>query len=156
MPAAPRGPRFQPPRGDASEQVAQEIRRYILAHALRPGERIGTEQELAQEFGVSRPTLREGLRLLASSHLVRASRGPGGGIFVLSTPNEGIGRNLSESIQTMLETETVSLQELLDARVALEVPLAGLAARNSTEQTARDLEAAIAAAEGLRPASQGF
>jgi DNA-binding FadR family transcriptional regulator len=156
MPAAPRGVRFRPPRGDASEQVALEIRRYVVQHALLPGDRLGTEQQLAQEFGVSRPTLREGLRLLASSHLVRASRGPGGGIFVANTPNDGIGRNLSESIQTMLDTATVTLDELLDARVALEVPLAGLAARNATDETVRDLRAAIAAAEGLQPAEEGF
>ena len=53
---------------------------------------------------MSRQTLREALRLLASSHLIRSSRGPGGGIFVASTPNEGMSLNLSESIATMLET----------------------------------------------------
>ena len=71
--------RFRSPRRDASEQVAFEIRRYLSARDLRPGERLGTEQELAAEFGVSRPTLREGLRLLARSHLIRATQGPGGG-----------------------------------------------------------------------------
>ncbi len=122
----------------------------------RPGERIGTEQELAAEFGVSRPTLREGLRLLAGSHLIRASRGPGGGIFVASTQNEGMRRNVSESIATMLETDSVSLDELLAARLSLEVPLAGLAARNATESTAGELLEAIAEAEGNHPASDAF
>src|SRR5262245_66575631 len=127
--------RFAQPRGDASEQIALEIRRYLVTSGLRPGDRIGTEQQLATEFGVSRPTLREALRLLSSSHLIRASRGPGGGIFVASTPNEGIGRSLSDSISTMLETQSVSLCELVDARILLEVPLAGLAARNATTET---------------------
>ncbi len=148
--------RFAPVRRDASEQVAFEIRRYVSARGLRPGERIGTEQELAAEFGVSRPTLREGLRLLSGSHLVRATQGPGGGIFVDSTENEGMGRNLSESIATMLETHKVSLHELLDARVYLEVPLAGLAARNATERTAEELREAIAEAEGNHPAAEAF
>jgi GntR family transcriptional repressor for pyruvate dehydrogenase complex len=103
----PRG-RFAQPGGDASEQIALEIRRYLVSHDLHPGDRLGTEQELADEFGVSRPTLREALRLLASSHLVRASKGPGGGIFVASTPNEGMGRNVSESLATMLEAKSVS------------------------------------------------
>ena len=148
--------RFRSERRDASEQVAFEIRRYVSARGLGPGERLGTEQELAAEFGVSRPTLREGLRLLAGSHLVRASQGPGGGIFVDSTENEGMGRNVSESIAAMLEADSVSLHELLDARVYLEVPLAGLAARNATEQTAADLRAAIAEAEGNHPAAEAF
>jgi len=148
--------RFAMERRDASEQVAFEIRRYVSTNGLHPGDRLGTEQELAAEFGVSRPTLREGLRLLTSSHLVRAAQGPGGGIFVDSTQNEGMGRNLSESIATMLETDTVSLHELLDARVHLEVPLAGLAAQNATDKTVTDLREAITEAEGHHPAAEAF
>ena len=148
--------RFRSQPRDASEQVAFEIRRYVSVRGLSPGERLGTEQELAAEFGVSRPTLREGLRLLAGSHLIRASQGPGGGIFVQSTENEGMGRNVSESIAAMLETDSVSLHELLDARVCLEVPLAGLAAQNATEQTAADLQDAIAEAAGNHPAAEAF
>ena len=152
------GARFAQPRGTSSEQIAKEIRRYIAQQGLRPDDRLGTENELASEFGVSRPTLREALRLLASSHLVRASRGPGGGVFVASTQNEGIGRSLSESIATMLDTDSVSLVELVEARIQLEVPLAGLAAQNATEETALELEAAIAEAMGKRdhPASDEF
>ncbi len=155
-PAPPPGKRFRSSHLDASEQVALEIRRYLATHGLRPGDRLGTEQELAAELDVSRPTLREGLRLLAGSHLVRASRGPGGGIFVASTPNEGIGLSLSESIATMLETDSVSLEELLDARVCLEVPLAGRAAERATDETGRELRAAIADASGHHPASEAF
>src|SRR3954447_7503510 len=98
----PGDPRFPRARTDASEQIAMEIRRYLERRGLQPGDRIGTEQELAAEFGVSRPTLREGLRLLASSHLIRVGRGRSGGIFVARTPNEGMSRNVSESIATML------------------------------------------------------
>lgn len=152
----PSGTRFRLPRGDTSEQIALEIRRHVSRDDLRPGARLGTEQELATEFGVSRPTVREALRLLAGSHLIRASKGPGGGIFVASTPNEGISRNLSESIATMLETDTVSLRELVDARIHLEVPLAGLAAQNATAEVDDALVTAIAAAEGHDPASDDF
>ena len=148
--------RFQLIRGDASEQIADGIRHYVAREGLEPGDRLGTEQELATEFGVSRPTLREALRMLASSHLIRATRGPGGGIFVESTPNEGLSRNLSASIATMLETGSVSLRELLDTRMFLEVPLAGLAAVHATDDTADALEAAIAAADGNAPESAAF
>ena len=126
------------------------------SHRTQSGDRLGTEQGLAAEFGVSRPTLREALRLLASSHLIRASRGPRGGIFVASTPNEGIGRSLSESISTMLETQSVSLSELVEARLQLEVPLARLAARNATAETILKLDAAITEQEGKHPASDAF
>jgi GntR family transcriptional repressor for pyruvate dehydrogenase complex len=151
-----RGGRFTRPRGTSSQQIAKEIRRYIVQQGLQADDRLGTETELASEFGVSRPTLREALRLLASSHLVRASRGPGGGVFVAGTENEGIRRNLSESIATMLEAESVSLLELVEARIHLEVPLAGLAARNATNETVVELEQAIADAKGHHQASDEF
>ena len=149
-------PRFAPASVDASHQIALEIRRYLEREGLRPGDRIGTEQELAAEFGVSRPTLREGLRLLASSHLIRVGRGRAGGIFVARTPGEGMSRNVSESISMMLATESVSLGELLDARMFLEVPLAGLAALNATEETAVELQSAIDDASGHDPGTPPF
>ena len=125
------------------------------ARGSQPGDRIGTEQELATEFGVSRPTLREGLRLLASSHLIRVGRGRAGGIFVARTPGQGMSLNVSESISMMLATDTVSLGELLDARMFLEVPLAGLAAANATEETADALQAAIDEAAEPRAGNAG-
>ncbi len=149
-------PRFGRARPDASATIALELRRYLERRELQPGDRIGTEQELAAEFGVSRPTLREGLRLLASSHLIRVGRGRAGGIFVARTPNEGMSRNVSESIAMMLATESVSLCELLDACMFLEVPLAGLAARNADEDTAAQLQAAIDDAEGNEPGTEPF
>lgn len=148
--------RFSPVRPDASEQIAQRIRAYLGEAGLQPGDRIGTEHELAREFGVSRPTLREGLRLLSASHLIRISRGRAGGVFVAHTANEGMGHSLSESIASMLEADTVSLHELLEARMFLEVPLAGLAAANATEQVAADLDRAILDAAGHAPGSEEF
>lgn len=148
--------RFSSARRDASEHIADEIRRYVERSELRPGDRIGTEAELASEFGVSRPTLREALRLLAGSHLVRASKGPGGGIFVESTPQEGMGRQVSETIAVLLDAERVSLRDLLDTRSFLEVPLAGLAARNADDRLVEDLEEAVAAMIGQPPSSQAF
>jgi GntR family transcriptional repressor for pyruvate dehydrogenase complex len=148
--------RVRPVRVDSSRHVATEIRRHVEREGLKPGDRIGTEQELAAQFGVSRPTLREGLRLLASTHLIRSTQGRGGGIFVESTANEGIGRNLSDSIGTMLATESISLNELLEARIVLEVPVAGLAAAAATEETADALDAAIARASKSEPGDKVF
>ena len=138
--------RFAPhERRTASDDIAQEIRRYI--QGLRPGDRIGTEQSLAAEFGVSRPTIREALRQLSSVHLIQSTRGPGGGIFVARTANEGMGRSLSESIDSMLTTDAVSLSQLLTARTLLEVPLAGLAAKNADATAIAKLEEALAETE---------
>jgi len=152
----PRTPRFEAVHADASEQIAREIRMYIERESLRPGDRIGTEHELAREFGVSRPTLREGLRRLAGAHLIRVQKGRAGGVFVDTTPNVGIGRHVSESIAAMLESKSVTLCELLEARMFLEVPLAGLAAENADDATIAALAEAIADASGRDPAGDEF
>src|SRR4051794_15010583 len=158
MATAPRRPgsHFSAPSPGASEQIARQIRQYLEERHLQPGDRIGTEQELADEFGVSRPTLREALRLLAASQLIRVGRGRAGGIFVARTPNEGMAHNVSESIALMLAAESVSMEELLDARLSLEVPLAGRAAVNADESVVARLEEAVAAAEGHEPGTPPF
>jgi GntR family transcriptional repressor for pyruvate dehydrogenase complex len=72
----------------ASEQVAVQIQHYVQDEGLGPGDFLGREEDLAAEFGVSRPTLREALKLLSSGNLIRATKGPGGGIFVAHTSRE--------------------------------------------------------------------
>jgi GntR family transcriptional regulator, transcriptional repressor for pyruvate dehydrogenase complex len=154
--SARKAARFEAVHADASEQIAHEIRMYIEREGLLPGDRIGTEHELAREFGVSRPTLREGLRRLAGSHLIRVHKGRAGGVFVENTPNDGIGRHVSESIAAMLESKSVTLCQLLEARMFLEVPLAGMAAERSDETTIAALTQSIADAVGKDPASDEF
>jgi GntR family transcriptional regulator, transcriptional repressor for pyruvate dehydrogenase complex len=129
----------------ASEQVAAELQHRIQSAGLGPGDFLGREEDLAAEFGVSRPTLREALKLLASGNLIRANKGPGGGIFVANTADQGVRRSLTDSVGMMLETGAVSLEELLDARTLLEVPLAGLAALQADEATLERLRAALEA-----------
>jgi GntR family transcriptional regulator, transcriptional repressor for pyruvate dehydrogenase complex len=140
----------------ASEEIAALIRRWLEEQRLQPGERIGTEQEMADEFGVSRPTLREALRLLSASHLIRVGRGRTGGIFVASTPSEGMSRNVSESIALMLAAQSISMEELLDARLSLEVPIAGRAAVNADDGIVARLEQAIEDATGHQPGTDPF
>ncbi len=137
--------------GRASEEVAREIQRRIQRERLEPGDFLGREEELAADFGVSRPTLREALRLLGGARLVSAQRGPGGGIFIARTAEQGIDRSLSDTIALMLETESVTLDELLEARVMLEVPMAGAAAYLADDDTLEEIRAAIAFAESAAP-----
>jgi GntR family transcriptional repressor for pyruvate dehydrogenase complex len=137
-----RGVNSKPIRG-ASEQVAVQIQHHIQREGLGPDDFLGREEDLAAEFGVSRPTLREALKLLASGNLIRANKGPGGGIFVARTAADGISRSLSDSIAMMLETGAVTLEELLDARLMLEVPLAGHAAHRADAALVSRLRAAV-------------
>ena len=151
-------------RRSASQRVADDIRAHVQRQALKPGDadyatlkpgdRLGREVDLARSFGVSRPTLREGLRLLASAHLIRASKGPGGGIFVAATAEEGMSLAVSESVASMLAAEAVDLDELLEARMLAEIPLAGLAAQRASPEQVAGMRALLDEAEALGDAPE--
>ncbi|HEX4035586.1 MAG TPA: FCD domain-containing protein [Solirubrobacteraceae bacterium] len=128
------------------EAVSQQLQQAIADRELRPGDRIGTEAELAVELGVSRPALREAVRLLVGSNRVRAARGPGGGVFVAHTPAGSLAQTISEAVAAMLATEATTIAELTEVRLLLEVPLAGLAARRASEEQLAQMRDALATA----------
>jgi GntR family transcriptional repressor for pyruvate dehydrogenase complex len=74
------GPAEQPtgkaPEG-STEQVIAHVRNLIVTGALKPGDRLPAERELAVEIGVSRPTVRAGLRALSAMGVVQARHGSG-------------------------------------------------------------------------------
>ena len=63
----------------AYEQVADQIRELIMTGAISPGQRLPNEAALTAQFGVSRATVREALRVLAAQNLIRTSKGSTGG-----------------------------------------------------------------------------
>jgi GntR family transcriptional regulator, transcriptional repressor for pyruvate dehydrogenase complex len=126
-----------------SEQIAASIQQRIGDDDLSPGDRLGTEEQLAREYAVSRPTLREALRILSSARLVRPVSGPKGGIFVARTPEESVSRSVSDSIALLLDVRGTSIEELLEARTMLEVPLARLAAVRAAEEAVREMREAL-------------
>src|SRR5450759_761535 len=74
---------FQPIKPKkVSSQIADQIRSSILAGEFAPGDKLPPERELAEMFGVSRPSVREALNMLASSGLVQSYQG--GGTVVMS------------------------------------------------------------------------
>jgi len=98
---------------------------------------------LAQEFGVSRATLREALRSLAAQNLIRTAKGAGGGSFVTLPSVDGVSSFLHSSITLMADAEDVTLDELLEARELLEVPAARLAAQRFTVEELERLRETI-------------
>jgi DNA-binding FadR family transcriptional regulator len=127
----------------AYEQVADELRRLIVSGELPAGRRLPAEAAIAERFGVSRATVREALRVLATQDLIRTAKGAGGGSFVTTPTVDHISEFLSSSISLLTQSEDVSLDEFLEARELLEVPAAALAARRSDEHDLVALRAAI-------------
>lgn len=131
--------RIQP----AYQQVADQLRDLILRGSLTPGERLPTEPDLSSTFGVSRSTIREALRILASQNLIRSARGVTGGTFVSQPEPDSISTYLEASLG-LLTGEDIGLQQFLEAREILEVTAARLAAERRTDAQVAALRASLA------------
>lgn len=127
----------------AYQQVADQLRELVLTGVLQAGDRLPTEYELAARFGVSRSTVREALRVLASQQLVQTTRGPTGGTFVARVELDGVSDFLEASLGLLSGGPDVTVQQMLEARDVLEVPAARMAALRRGEEDLVSLREAI-------------
>jgi DNA-binding FadR family transcriptional regulator len=93
--------------------------------------------------GVSRSTVREALRLLASQHLIITTRGVTGGSFVAHPDAEQLSEALSTGLTLLTHSAGVGFADLIEVRRALEIPAAALAATRRTEIHLAELRAAL-------------
>lgn len=124
-------------------EVANRLRDQILAGELSAGDRLPTEAELCERFGVSRSTIREALRMLSSQRLVATRRGVGGGSSVARIRHDDVTDMLRDSIELLAHTEGATVAELIEARELLEVPAARLAASRRSEEQLERLRASL-------------
>jgi DNA-binding FadR family transcriptional regulator len=127
----------------AYEHVADQLREAIAQGDLRPGERLPNEVELASDFGVSRATIREALRVLSAQNLLSTTKGTGGGTYVTLPKIEHISSFLHANIALLAESQDVSLEDFLEARELLEIPAARKAAERRTEEDLERIRATI-------------
>ncbi len=116
------------------EQIVAYIRGEISSGKLRPGDRLPPETDLARSLGVSRPTVREALKVLESQNVLRSSTGPTGGTYVEAIDGAGVAEYLKDSISLLLDVDELTLEELWVAWEVTDVPAAELAAVRRTEQ----------------------
>jgi GntR family transcriptional repressor for pyruvate dehydrogenase complex len=127
----------------AYEQVNDQLRELIVSGELAPGERLPNEAVLAREFGVSRATVREALRILTAQNLIRTTKGTGGGSYVTLPTVDHISEFIRGSLNLLSESEFVSLEEFLELRELIEIPAARLAATRSSERDVERLRESI-------------
>ena len=120
-----------------SDQVFEQLKDLIFRGQLKPGERLMTERELAQELGVSRPTVREAINKLVAMHLLEHRQGKG--TFV-NPPTASADKN---PLAAVLNGQDASLMDLLEVRLGLECNAAALAARRATEEDIRAIEKCV-------------
>lgn len=140
MAAAALSATFTPIRqARASGEIVSQIERAIFAGELSPGDRLQSERELAEQFGVSRITVRDALRVLEARGLIRVRVGATGGAFVAETNVE----HVAESISTMIRLKRMTLSELAEARKVVEAAAAELAAQRAGPDAIARLEEMI-------------
>jgi DNA-binding FadR family transcriptional regulator len=132
-------------------QVAEQLRDAIVQGQVKPGDQLPIESELSALFGVSRSTTREALRLLSSQHLVSTRRGINGGTFVNKPNPEEIEGFLEVALGLLAGSDSLSMDEVVEARGLLEIPAARLAARRATTEQIQEMEKECAAAGLDRP-----
>jgi GntR family transcriptional repressor for pyruvate dehydrogenase complex len=120
-----------------STQIAEQIRTSVLAGEFNPGEKLPPERELAEMFGVSRPSVREALNILASSGLVETYQG--GGTVV---------RSLVDNTGTMPLSELIRIDgdralDVIEVRKGMESWTAWFAAMRALPEDLRRLEVVI-------------
>lgn len=109
--------------GSLPDRIATEVERLIGAEQLKPGDQLPSEREMAQFLGVSRPSLREAVRILEARGRLAVRHGQG--VFVQAPRSE-------RELRAALGEEELSLNELYAMREVLEVPAAGWAAGSRT------------------------
>lgn len=130
----------------ASEDIVLQIKENIFSGKLAPGDRLPSEKELAEQFGLSRITVRDALRILESQNLILIKVGAGGGAFV-AHPNPNI---LGEALTDMLRLQGTTPRELSEARLPIEMTIVRLAAERATQEDLEAMRQAVAEARAGR------
>lgn len=122
---------------DLSAQIAEAIRDAIVSGQLIVDQRLPSEAELADQFSVSRATVREALKRLAAQSLIRTQRGAFGGAFVNRLSfEEAYGAQITTA-NLLLSMNAVSFDTACEARFAMERACAPLASsRRSADHLA--------------------
>lgn len=124
------------PRRRLYEQIAQQLLAHIRVAGLRPGDRLPAERELAAQLGVSRASLAQALVALEILGVVSVRHGNGAVILSLIS---------DQQVVDALRAHTSRLPDIIEARAALEVKLAALAAERRTDTDLQAIDDALTA-----------
>jgi len=113
------------------EQVMVQLAAYIRGGKLKPGDQLPPERELAERMQVSRPTIREALRIMQLQSLI-VSR-PGSGTFIA----EGNAQSLAQAVTQ------IALRDIFEARMLLDPSMAALAAARATPADVEKLKSIL-------------
>jgi GntR family transcriptional repressor for pyruvate dehydrogenase complex len=133
---------FEPTRSGAtlSSRIVEEVCTALFEKRLAPGERLGTEKDIAEQAGASRIVARDALRTLQALGVVEIKVGAGGGARIA----RGNPALFAEALAVQLTLAGVSVREMMDAQRAIETTAAELAAENATAEDIARLRDSLA------------
>jgi GntR family transcriptional repressor for pyruvate dehydrogenase complex len=119
-----------------SDQVFDQLRELIFRGEFKAGEKILTERDLAEAFGVSRTSVREAINKLVVMGLLEQKQGQGTFVRLPATREQSILAN-------MVESQDASISDLLEVRMGLECNAAAMAASRAVEKDLQFMEKSI-------------
>lgn len=148
------GPGFSPVAPvRLSQRIVEQVEEAVARGELRPGARLGSERSLVESFGTSRATVREALRVLEGTGVVRSRQGDPRGPEVLGFSPAALGRQLTR----LARLDDAGPADLVGFRMILDGSAALLAARLRTEDQLAALAAAVQAmADAVDLGGDGF
>src|SRR3954451_7151498 len=114
----------------ASSSIADQIRQAIVTGRLDQGQRLPPERELAEQFGVSRVTVRDALRALEAMGLIEVRVGARGGAFVTVPTGSIVGQTMSD----MMMMSAITPEDIVEARLVVELGTVTLACARATDE----------------------
>jgi GntR family transcriptional regulator, transcriptional repressor for pyruvate dehydrogenase complex len=119
----------------ASSAIAEQIRGAILGGRLKAGDRLSPERELAEQFGVSRVTVRDALRSLEAMGLIEVKVGARGGAFVTAPTGSKVAQTMSD----MMMMSATTPEDIVEARLIVELGTVTLACARATDEELTEL-----------------
>ncbi|GEO87063.1 FadR/GntR family transcriptional regulator [Ciceribacter naphthalenivorans] len=143
---------FKPVRTKrAFEEICTQIRHEIQSGSLSAGDKLPSERELAEQFEVSRSTVREAFRTLEMSGVLSLQKGMYGGAVVM----QGDPQPITQTMQDLLSLGGLSLEDYTEARVCLQREIIRLACERGTEEDFDAIKANIASLRAAGPRVSG-
>jgi DNA-binding FadR family transcriptional regulator len=121
--------------GRISGLIVDQIRLLIMDGQLSAGDRLPSERELCERFGVSRVSVREALRTLEAYGLVTIKVGARGGAFITTPSSERVG----EGIVDLLTLSAITAADVTEARRVFEIGFVGLVCQRADEHDVQEL-----------------
>lgn len=122
-----------------SQVIVDQVKVLIREGKLKPGDRLPSERDLCQRFGVSRVTVREALRVLEAGGLVAIRVGAHGGAFLTSPSAERLGNGLAD----LLSLSPLTAATVTEARMVVELGILPIVVERATEDDVLELFAMV-------------